>query len=144
MDRPGTAAAHAGTVDGGTPPRRQGRVRSAIARLASSRDQLDAADEQRRSASMGGTPCRDLSGRRRATVCGTLRCVTLRPRAGVPTLEAELFDGSGTLAVIWLGRREIAGISPGRRIAVTGLVSCSEGRPVLYNPRYELLSVDPA
>lgn len=134
-DRPGAAA---GGAQGEQP--RRGRVRSALARLASSREQLDAAEEQQRSASLGGTPCARLTDRQRATVCGTLRSVTLRPRAGVPTLEAELFDGSGTLAVIWVGRREIAGITPGRRITVRGLVSCAEGRPVVYNPRYELLA----
>ena len=48
-----------------------------------------------------------------ACVCGTLRSVTLRPRAGVPALVAELYDGSGTVQVVWLGRRQIAG-HPGR------------------------------
>ena len=36
-------------------------------------------------------------------VAGTLRTVTLRPRAGVPALEAELFDGTAPLDVVWLG-----------------------------------------
>ena len=43
---------------------------------------------------------------------GSLRTVTLRPRGGVPALEAELFDGSGALTLVWLGRRQITGISP--------------------------------
>ena len=33
--------------------------------------------------------------RERVRLRGTLRTVTLRPRGGVPALEAELFDGSG-------------------------------------------------
>ena len=35
--------------------------------------------------------------RERVRLRGTLRTVTLRPRGGVPALEAELFDGSGSL-----------------------------------------------
>lgn len=82
----------------------------------------------------------DLESRRDATVCGTLRSVTLRPRAGVPALEAALYDGSGTLTVVWLGRRQIAGIEPGRRIRVHGMITSSEGEPALFNPRYELVA----
>ena len=51
---------------------------------------------------------------------GTLRTVTLRPRGGVPALEAELYDGSGTIVLVWLGRRRITGIEPGRSIQVIG------------------------
>jgi hypothetical protein len=57
----------------------------------------------------------------------------------VPALVAELYDGTGTLAVIWLGRRQIAGVEPGRRLRVEGMVTEQDGRPVLFNPRYELV-----
>jgi hypothetical protein len=70
---------------------------------------------------------------------GSLRTVTLRPRGGVPALEAELFDGTGLVTVIWLGRRRIAGIAPGRSIQVIGRIGIQDGARVLYNPRYELI-----
>jgi len=73
------------------------------------------------------------------TVEGTLRTITLRPRGGVPALEAELDDGSAVLTVIWLGRRQIAGISPGRAMRVTGRIGALEGTRTMYNPRYELM-----
>ena len=66
--------------------------------------------------------------------------MTLRPRAGVPALEAELYDGTGSINVVWLGRRQIAGIEPGRRIKVQGMVTRSEGEPAVFNPRYELIA----
>jgi len=69
---------------------------------------------------------------------GSLRTVTLRPRGGVPALEAELYDGSGTLTLIWLGRRRIAGIEPGRAITVHGRIGVQDKVRVLFNPRYEL------
>jgi hypothetical protein len=70
---------------------------------------------------------------------GSLRTVTLRPRAGVPALEAELNDGSGVITVVWLGRRRIAGIEPGRAIKVEGRIGAHDGGRVMYNPRYELI-----
>lgn len=70
---------------------------------------------------------------------GTLRTVTLRPRGGVPALEAELFDGSGSLMLVWLGRREIAAISPGRSIEVRGRVGRHGSDRIIYNPRYTLV-----
>lgn len=72
-------------------------------------------------------------------VAGSLRSVSLRPRAGVPALEAELADGTGQLTLIFLGRRAIPGVIPGRWLRVQGLVSCDDGRKTMYNPRYELI-----
>lgn len=102
--------------------------------------QVLAEQEQERATALGGTPVASLTPRRSATVCGTLRSVTLRPRAGVPALEAELYDGTGTLTVVWLGRRQIAGIEPGRRVRVHGMISTSEGATAVFNPRYELVA----
>jgi hypothetical protein len=115
------------------------RLRQAIARLVAPQQEVHAELEQERSAQLGGTPIAQLTLRSPATVCGTLRSVTLRPRAGVPALEAELYDGSGCLSVIWLGRRQIAGVEPGRRIRVHGMVTESEGNRAVFNPRYELV-----
>jgi hypothetical protein len=120
------------------------RLRSVIDRWVAPQGDVHAAEEKERSSQLGGTPCSDLRDRRRVTLVGSLRSVTLRPRGGVPALEAELFDGSGTVMLIWLGRREIAGIHAGQRVRVDGLVAVNEGRAVMYNPRYELLLGRPA
>ena len=69
---------------------------------------------------------------------GTLKTVTLRPRGGVPALEAELFDGTGSIHVMWLGRRRIGGISSGSNIRVEGRIGLQDGVRVMYNPRYDL------
>nr|WP_227467657.1 OB-fold nucleic acid binding domain-containing protein [Nocardioides lijunqiniae] len=81
----------------------------------------------------------DAPDRETVRLRGTLRTVTLRPRGGVPALEAELFDGSGVLTVVWLGRRRIAGIAPGRSIEVGGRIGTHDGVRIIYNPRYELM-----
>ena len=64
--------------------------------------------------------------------------MTLRPRGGVPALEAELYEDSGVITVIWLGRRRIAGIEPGRQIRVLGRIGLQDSQRVMFNPRYEL------
>ena len=81
----------------------------------------------------------DAPDRERVKLRGVLRTVTLRPRAGVPALEAELDDGSGVITVVWLGRRRIAGIEPGRAIEVEGRIGAHDGVRVMYNPRYQLI-----
>jgi hypothetical protein len=86
----------------------------------------------------GCVPITEAPDREMVTVQGSLRTVTLRPRGGVPALEAELYDGTATITVLWLGRRRIAGIFPGRTIRVTGRIGVHGGARVIYNPRYEL------
>ena len=71
-------------------------------------------------------------------VNGVLRTVTLRPRGGVPALEAELDDGSGVITVVWLGRRRITGVDPGRSVTVAGCIGRQGDVPIMFNPRYEL------
>lgn len=110
-----------------------------LTRFMAAQQDMDDRQEQARSTRAGGTPISTLPPRHPATICGTLRSVTLRPRAGVPALEAELHDGTGSLHVIWLGRRHIAGIEPGRRLRIHGMLTETDGRRAVFNPRYELV-----
>jgi len=109
-----------------------------VNRLASSAKEHEAAELQQGCVEVGATPISELPDRERVRVAGTLRTVTLRPRAGVPALVAELYDGSGSISLIWLGRRQIAGIEPGRALVAYGRVTRDGEHPVLFNPRYEL------
>ena len=113
------------------------RLRKSISKWANADDQ-HARDLRATYATVDCTPIAEAPDRERVKLRGTLRTVTLRPRGGVPALEAELFDGSGVVLLVWLGRRRINGISPGRSIAVEGRIGVHEGYRVLYNPRYEL------
>lgn len=82
-----------------------------------------------------------LVARQEANVVGEIQSVRIVPRAGSPSLEATITDGTGTLVAMWTGRRRIAGIAPGKRLVVTGRGSPTGpgGRLLLFNPRYELL-----
>jgi len=62
------------------------------------------------------------------------------PRAGAPALEVTITDGRGAVVAVFLGRRKVAGMSPGRRVALAGMAAHSGNRFVLVNPAYELLS----
>ena len=130
------AARYASGMSGATrSDRPAGRFRRMLDRLSSSQEDLQSEelrqDTAERRAAPGSQDCQD---RQIVTVTGTLRTVTLRPRAGVPALEAELFDGSAPLDVVWLGRRSIVGIEPGRRIIASGRISMNRGRRCCSTP----------
>jgi hypothetical protein len=115
-----------------------GRLRRAFRRFSESPAELEADDLQaervvQKCQAIGGVRDREL-----VTLYGELKNVSLAPRAGTPTLEASLYDGSGVVTLVWLGRRKIVGIKPGAGLVVRGRVSCQDGERIIYNPRYEL------
>ena len=136
---PAPSVSPAPPVSPSPPP---GLFRRALSRLTRSDEEVAAAELRQEVAGAGATPVAECTDRRRVRVNGVLRAVTFQPRAGVPALEAELYDGSATLSVIWLGRRRIPGIEPGRTLVASGLVSHSDRRRVMFNPWYELKSAD--
>lgn len=115
-----------------------GFLRRLFSRLATDAEQLDDADLQAAIPALGATPISRCRDREAVCILGTLRTVTFQPRAGVPAVQAELWDGTGAVTVVWLGRRRIAGIDPGRAIKVRGRITALGGQRVIYNPIYEL------
>lgn len=118
--------------------RDRGFFRRLITRLASDTDELDDAELKAETSALGATPIARCRDREAVSILGTLRTVTFQPRAGVPALQAELWDGTGAVTVVWLGRRNIPGINPGRAIRVRGRITALGGQRVIYNPIYEL------
>ena len=115
-----------------------GRLKRALSRLTADTDQIESASLQSEAVTAGATPVSRCSVGAPVCVAGTLRAVVLRPLAGVPTLEAELYDGTGTVTLVWLGRRRIRGIDPGRSLVARGRLTRRDGNPTLFNPAYEL------
>ena len=109
-----------------------------MARLTEGDDEIASRQLQSELAQAGATAVSRCCQGEPVCVAGTLRAVTLRPRAGVPTLEAELYDGTGSVLLIWLGRRRIGGIECGRSLVARGRLTTHDGRPTLYNAEYEL------
>ena len=116
------------------------RLRASISRWAN-QDRDEARDLRKDTRKAGLVSISDAPDRQHVIVQGTLKTVTLRPRGGVPALEAELYDGTGSINLIWLGRRRIGGVSPGRGIRVEGRIGVQDGVRLIYNPRYFLRPV---
>lgn len=114
-------------------------IQRALRRLASSNAELESEELQRNVRSEGSVPIKTCEDRQQVSLTGSICTVTITPRGGHPTLEVELRDGSGAVTLVWLGRRQIPGIDPGRTVKIWGRISCHEGRRLVYNPRYELL-----
>jgi hypothetical protein len=115
-----------------------GVLRRALHRLTTPDHVLDAENRQEQSLESGGTPVHNCRDRAQVCVVGMLRTVTIQPRGGSPSLQAELWDGSGSVDIVWIGRRRIAGVEPGRVIRAEGRMTQRDGRRVMFNPRYEL------
>lgn len=105
---------------------RQGRD----AMPSAARDQSDQA---------GAQSIRQATLRQSATLVGAISVVTITPEGDHQWLEAELSDGTGSVTLVWMGRRTVPGIVAGRRLRVQGVVTGDRGRKVIYNPRYDLL-----
>jgi amino acid transporter len=137
LSRPAAPAAPAAAAPGRPAP----GDGSLLDRLSTSREELQAAEMQAeitQAALPGCIPIAQTKHREVVDVTGTLRTVTLRPRGPSLTMEADLWDGTGNITLVWLGRRDIPGIEPGRRILVHGRLAEIKGEPTIFNPQYEL------
>jgi len=118
---------------------RPGALRRLGERLTRSSHDFEAAELRRESADLGVVHIVDARPRTRVTVCGEVRSVTLRPREETPALDVEVWDGTESLHLVWLGRRRIAGIVPGIKVRATGRITTQRKLRVMYNPAYEII-----
>ena len=118
-------------------PKGVGRL-SLLRRLTADVQALDAADLMTDVEQCAAVPISSLRRGDLALVTGRLRAVQYTPRENVPTFTAELFDGSASIDLVWLGRRRIAGLEPGRTVFARGRVGVHDDRLAIYNPWYEL------
>ena len=82
----------------------------------------------------------DVTWRDEVTVEGRVRSIRVRPWAdGVHTLEVTVFDESGGIEAIFLGRRTVAGIRLGTTLRLSGCLGAHHGRLAILNPVYEIL-----
>lgn len=119
---------------------RRGAFSRALSRLFSTNEELESEQLQREVRQCGATPLVRCADRARVTVSGTVSCITMQPRGTTRWLQVDLKDGSGTMTLVWMGRRSIPGIEPGVRLKVDGRITTMEGGRVMFNPRYELLA----
>ena len=113
-------------------------LRRFFEKLTASEEELQAQELQRDSAKCGAVPAGQCSRGQVVSVSGRLRTVAYTPRTNLPTLEADLYDGSDVVTLVFLGRRSIIGIEPGRQLTARGRIALRDDRKVIYNPYYEL------
>jgi hypothetical protein len=88
---------------------------------------------------VGDTPIAEAPLRERTRLAGEITSIRVVPRAGSPSLEVTVNDGSGTVAVaVFTGRRSIPGITPSRGIVLDGVARRERARLILLNPAYTL------
>jgi amino acid transporter len=87
----------------------------------------------------GVVPIASVTYRQRARVAGRVRTLRVQPWAGVATLECTLVDQSGGIALVFLGRKHVAGLAPGVRLVAEGMVGDHGGRLAMLNPQYRVL-----
>jgi amino acid transporter len=88
----------------------------------------------------GTEPIGSATFRSRGRFSGRVHSVRVQPWAGVSTLELTLVDDTGSINVVFLGRKQIAGIKPGARLIVESVVGVHRGRLALLSPTYEILA----
>ncbi|MEN9741351.1 MAG: hypothetical protein RIR66_307 [Actinomycetota bacterium] len=117
-----------------------GRVGNYLKTLAANQAEIDAATLRNTSEAIGASAAAQCVVGEQVKVRGTIRALRVRPQDSVPMVEAELWDGTGYITLLWLGRREIKGVHAGRTLLVDGRISRGpKMQPAIYNPRYELL-----
>jgi hypothetical protein len=85
------------------------------------------------------TPIDQVVPRQQARVAGEVRSVRIVPRAGADALEVTVSDGRAQVTGVFLGRRKIGGMSPGRKLVLEGVVLPHGKQREIYNPVYTLL-----
>ena len=90
----------------------------------------------------GTTPIAEAKSRDIARVAGVVEGLRVRPREGVPAIEAVIQDGTGQVTAVWLGRRQISGLTLGARVVVEGRLGGDQMRLQMMNPRTEFAPQD--
>jgi RecG-like helicase len=84
-------------------------------------------------------PMCDAAPRQRVCVAGKVVRMTARPTSGQPALAVSVSDDTATVTAVWTGRREIGGVTLGRRIAISGVPVKRGDHLEFTNPDYTLL-----
>jgi hypothetical protein len=87
----------------------------------------------------GLTPIADAPARAMIRVGGEVQGLQVVPRAGSPSLEVTISDGTGRAVAVFTGRKRLGGLDPGRIIVLDGVARQEPGRKLLLNPAYTLI-----
>lgn len=116
-----------------------GFVRRLTRRLTEDPELRDAEELSDEAVNTGAQRVVDCERGQEVTMVGVLRTVEANAKGCVGGVRAELFDGTDTVTLVWLGQRRIPGIESGRTLRVHGrLGRADNGAKMIYNPHYEI------
>ena len=117
----------------------EGYLRRLTRRLTEDPEQLDVEELSHDVESTGAQKAIDCQRGQEVTMIGTLRSVECNAKGCSGGVKAELFDGTDSVVLVWLGQRRIPGIEQGRTLKVHGRVGkLDNGAKAIYNPHYEI------
>lgn len=108
-------------------------------RITASTDELQQARLHDRFHGLDVAHICDVDLRRPARLVGEVVALQVVPRAGSPSLEVTVDDGSGRAVAVFTGRKRLAGLEPGRGVLLEGVAGNVDGRLQMLNPAYTLL-----
>jgi amino acid transporter len=88
----------------------------------------------------GSTPIGEVQWRQRVRVAGRVHSVRVPTRTDTANLECTLADSTGSILLVFQGRRQVPGLHQGARLVAEGMVGAWMGRSAMLNPDYELLA----
>ena len=116
-----------------------GYLRRLTRRLTEHPEQRDVEELSDEIVNTGAQRAVDCRRGQQVTMVGILRSVQANARGCAGGVRAELFDGTDTVTLVWLGQRRIPGIDSGRTLRVRGrLGELDNGAKAIYNPHYEI------
>ncbi|HEY1332517.1 MAG TPA: DNA-binding protein [Actinomycetota bacterium] len=112
------------------------------------RDRLTETDEDRLAAEVrewadglsGTVRIAEAPVRARVRLAGAVRRISIRPVKGFDALGVLFSDGTGEVAVEWLGRRTIPGLTLGSRLVLEGVLGLDGGMLRMVNPTFEFVT----
>jgi len=85
------------------------------------------------------TPISAITPRQPTLVRGQVLGIRIRPSDTLPTFVVRLGDDTGSVTIVWTGRRTIGGVGLGRRLEIEGTAVATPDGLCIFNPVYRLL-----
>ena len=85
------------------------------------------------------TPIGEAPSRVPIVLVGEVQSLQVVPRAGSPSLEVGIDDGTGRAVAVFTGRKRLGGVDCGRRVIIEGVGRPERGRMIVLNPAYTIV-----
>ena len=85
------------------------------------------------------TPIAEAAPRQPVRGAGQVMRMRARPTTGIPALAVTVSDDTGSVIVVWTGRRSLGGLALGRRVQIEGVAMRRGDTLEFTNPAYTLL-----